>query len=211
MGIGCVLMLWGVLLSCLGAPFSIALGIWSWRSQRKSRPGSLARPLAAAILPAVLLAYGAIAFISYAIWCGVARQVDPGLGDSWAVPIGNDYYFCMIDVTDHGYLMKGSCSGSPPVSDIVQLAAAGDRIIGQSNSSGAFVFDTSSDSLQTYDNLSSALQQMSPPPTLESPNTFYFRRRWSWLDLIAVIVIALPASLIIFSWYRLFIRAPSVP
>ena len=116
----------------------------------------------------------------------------------------------VIDVPEHGYLLKRGCSGSPPVSDIVELAAVGDRVIGRSKSSGPFVFDTRSSELLVFRDLLEALRKFSPPPELQSANSFYIRRRWRWLDLAALGIIGTPGAGIIFLCYRLFIRGPSL-
>ena len=60
-------------------------------------------------------------FVGYAVYSYAARHVDPGIGDGWQVPLGGGYYLCMIDEPDEGYVMKGDCSGSPPIEAITQL------------------------------------------------------------------------------------------
>jgi hypothetical protein len=91
MGIGFVLLIWAVLLGCAAVPVAFAIAIWSVRSHKRvGAPVSLLRTGAAAILPFVLLAYGGVAFVGYAAWCELGRQVDPGIGDGWMVPVGND-------------------------------------------------------------------------------------------------------------------------
>ncbi len=209
MGIGFVLLLWAVLLGCAGLPVGLALGLWSWRNQRRSpsRAGML-RPIAAAALPFVLLAFGGAAFIAYAIWCEEVRHVDAGIGDSWAVPVGNDHFFCMIDVPDDGYLLKGGCSGTPAVDDVSELTEVGDRIVGNSRSSGPFVLDTRSGALQTFATLEAALGQFSPRPSVQTANSFYVRRRWGWADLAAGVLTVVPAGGILIVWFRRFIRVP---
>jgi hypothetical protein len=77
------------------------------------------------------------------------RDIDPGIGDSWRVPIGNDWYFCMIDVPDNGYLLKGGCSGAPIVDGITELALVGDLVVGKGDASRPFVLDTRTGVLQT--------------------------------------------------------------
>jgi len=134
--------------------------------------------------------------------------VDPGIGDSWQVPVGNDSFFCMIDTTDNSYLLKGGCTGVPPVFGITQLAALGDRIVGNSRSSGPFMFDTRSGKVQSPIDLDTALGQFSPRPTLQTPDEFYSKMRWGWPDLIALVLISIPALCILLLWYRWFIRTP---
>src|SRR5687768_10851616 len=105
MGIGFVLMIWALLLGCAAVPIAIALTIWSSRNWRESKSTTkLFRPIGAALLPFILLAYGGAAFIGYAVWCVKVRRVDPGIGDAWVVPVGNGYFFGMIDIPEHGSL-----------------------------------------------------------------------------------------------------------
>src|SRR5437867_3088253 len=118
MGIGFVLLLWAVFFGCAAIPVAATLAVWSWRNQTRSVANhNYLRPLVASLLPFGLLVYAGTAFIVYAIWCGTARGVDPGLGDLWAVPVGTGYYFCMIDVTESGRLFKGTCDGVPLVAE----------------------------------------------------------------------------------------------
>lgn len=209
MGLGFVLLVWAVLLACGGVPVAVGLGVWSWRNRRRSLTERWPlSALAAAALPFVLLAYGSAAFLSYAFWCESVRHVDAGIGDTWAVPVGNDHFFCMIDEPDRGYLIKSGCTGVPAVSGIAEIAAVGDRIVGNSQSSGPFLFDTRSSELKTFSSLDAALGQFSPHPTLQTAHSFYLRRRWQWADLAAVALISVPAVGILIGWYRWFIRAP---
>ncbi len=210
MGIGFVLLIWALLLGCAGVPAAVVLGVWSWRAEHRSRPNrGLVRPIAAALLPFILLLYGGVTFIAYGIWCEKVRHVDAGIGDSWMVPVGNDHFLCMIDIPEHGYLLKGGCSGSPAISDIVELAEVEDRIVGRSSSKGLFVFNTRSGELHPFLESEAVQKEISPLPTLQSANAFYMRRRWGWLDLLAVSIIGSLGAAIMFLWYRLFIRAPS--
>jgi hypothetical protein len=207
MGIGFVLIIFAVVFFFLGLPVSIGLAIWSQRNQRRSLNKAIKyKPLVAAILPYVLLAYGGVVFIVYGLWCESVRHVDAGIGDSWMVPIGNDYCFCMIDVPDKGYILKGSCSGSPRISDITEITLAANRIVGNSQSSGSFVFNTQSEKLQKFDNIDVALAQFNPRPKLKSAHTFYLTLRWGFADAMTLLMAGLPAIGIIILWHRRFIR-----
>jgi hypothetical protein len=186
----------------------VPLGIWTWWRQRRVfgrvRPFKLA---AAVALPFLLLAYGGAAFTAYAIWCEVVRDVDPGIGDSWQVPIGNAHYFCMIDVTDSGYLLKGGCSGAPIVDEITELAQAGDVIAGASGSTGPFVLDTRTGAVEAVATVDAALARLPSPAPLQSAADFYTARRFGAADAIAAVLLACPALVVTVLWYRWFIRA----
>jgi drug/metabolite transporter (DMT)-like permease len=111
----------------------------------------------------------------------------------------------MIDVTDHGYLMKDSCTGSPPVDRIQELATMGDSVAGIS-ASGPFVFDLATGSLKLYTTRAEALAQFTPPPTLLSADAFYRQRRFGWQDLTALAVLLLAVAVVSLTWFTLFIR-----
>jgi len=210
MGIGFVLMIWAVLLCCAAVPVSIALTIWSSRNWRESKSTTkLFRPIGAALLPFILLAYGGAAFIGYAVWCERVRHVDPGIGDGWAVPVANNYSFWMIDVPEHGSLTKDDGTRAPVISDIVELAEVGDRIIGRSTSKGLFILNTRSGELHAFLESDAVQKEISPMPTLQSANAFYIDHRWGPLDLAAVTVIGSLGAMLLFVGYRFFIRPPA--
>ena len=208
MGIGVVLFFWALLFGGAAVVAAVVLGLWSWWNHRRAfgRAGIFTAGAAAA-LPFLLLGYGGAAFAGYAIWCEAVRHVDPGIGDVWRVPVGNDLSFCMIDVPDDGYLLKGGCSGAPIVHGITELAAAGDRVIGISESSGPFVLDTRTGELQTFASVDAALARMTPRPVLQGAGDFYDSRRWGRADVLAAVLIAVPAIVAVIFWYLWFIRS----
>lgn len=202
------------IISAASVAIALVLAKWSRRSGRNKnrylRPVSSA---AIAVLAIVLMVYGTAAFIGYTFWCEQVRHVDSGFGDSWAAPVGNDYYFCMVDTTDAGELDHGSCfmdfSGhydhQMVMSDITDLAQDGEKIIGKQKS-GAFILDTGSGLLHKYSDIGAAMQDFSPSPSFHDANSFYFRNRWGLLDLEAAALICLPALGIILVWYQVVRR-----
>ena len=208
MGIGFVLLIWIALFSCAGIPVAGVLAWWSWRNSRRLVGPWKARAFAAGSLPFVLIGVGLVWFMGYAIVAG-QLGMDPGLGDSWSVPLTNGYFFCMIDVPDKGYLMKGGCSGSPPVDDITHLAQCGSVIAG-SNDSGPFLFDTSSDALIKNADEPGVVKQCGPSAPLQPVGEFYRSRRSGWLDLVSLVVLlGLVLSTSAF-WYKHLIRGRKV-
>jgi hypothetical protein len=206
-GIGFVLFFWALLFGGATVVCAVVLGLWGWWNPRRvfGRAG-ISKAVAAAALPVLLLGYGGAAFAGYAIWCETVRHVDPGIGDGWRVPVGNDLYFCMIDVPDDGYLLKGGCSGAPIVHGITELAAAGDLVVGISESNGPFVLDTRTGGLQTFVSVDAALARITPRPILQRAGDFYDSRRWGRADVIAAVLIAVPAIVAVIFWYLWFIR-----
>ena len=206
MGLGFVLLIWMIFFGCAGLPVAGGLAYWSWRSGRRAHSPSKWRAAAASLLPFVLIVVGLVWFVGYAAYSGVVRKVDPGLGDSWAVPLRHGYFFCMIDVTDQGYLMKDGCGGSPRVQDIRELAEVGDAIVGSSGQSGAFVFDTATGELKSHPDTSTALAQFSPAPTLQSAHQFYRSRRFGWQDTAAFLVLVGLVVAVSWLWFSRLIR-----
>jgi hypothetical protein len=209
MGIGLVLLFWIIFFGCAGLPVAVGLAYWSWRNGRRANSASKARAFAAGLLPFILIALGLIWFFAYAAYSWSVRKVDPGLGDTWAVPLRNGYFFCMIDVTEHGYLMKGGCSGAPPVHSITALAEVGDAIVGSSAQSGAFVFDTRTDGLKRYPDVAAALDQFAPPPKLQPPDEFYRSRRFGWQDVAALVLLLASVAMVSWVWFKRLVRAPA--
>jgi hypothetical protein len=208
-GIGCVLFVWALALGSGAVVSAALLALWSWRNQRRAFGyARILKVLAAAALPFLLLIYGAVAFAGYAIWCETFRHVDVGIGDVWQVPVGNDHYFCMIDVPDNGYLLKGGCSGRPIVDEIIELAAADDLVIGNSKSHGAFELDTRTGTLLTFTSMEAVLARTTPRPVLRKANDFYSHRRWGYADAIVAALIGGQGIAITIFWYLWFLRMP---
>jgi hypothetical protein len=206
-GIGCVLVFWAVILGAAAIVSAVVLGLWSWWKQRRAVGyARVLKVLAAAALPFLLVGYGGVAFGGYAIWCETVRHVDAGIGDVWQVPVGNDHYFCMIDVPENGYLLKGGCSGSPIVDEISELAATDDLVIGDSKSQGAFELDTRTGTLLRFTSMEAVLARTTPRPLLRSANDFYGYRRWGYADAVAAVLIAVQAIAITILWYFSFFR-----
>ena len=208
MGLSFVLLLWVILFGCAAVPVGTALACWSWVNGIRVQTPSRGRALVAGLLPFVLIPVGLFWFLGYAAYSSLVRNVDPGLGDSWKVPLPHGYFFCMIDVTDQGYLMKGGCSGSPRVNGIRQLVQVGDSIIG-SSVAGAFVLDTATGELRSPKSVAAALASFSPSPKLQTPNEFYERRRSGWQDVAAGFVLLGLVLSISWLWFTRFIRAPA--
>lgn len=206
--LGSLFIIWII----IGASVAVShlLAKWSRRaSLRQSRDLPPVPKRAITILAIALSVYGTVAFIAYAFWCDSVRNVDIGIGDSWAAPVGNDYYFCMVDSTEDGDLVQGSCfmdlSGNFDnrlvSNNITDLGQEGEKVIGKQES-GAFILDTGSGKLQHYTDIHAALQDFSPSPSMHSAYGFYMRNRWGLLDLVAFGLIGIPAVAFIVVWYK---------
>jgi len=204
MGIIFVLFLWIVFLGCVGIPVAASLAWWSWRNgHQESRPWK-ARAIMAAALPFILIGMGLVWFVGYAIVSGL-RGMDPGLGDSWSIPLTHDYFFCMIDVPDDGNLMRNECSGEAAVYGITQLSQCGDVVNG-TNAEGPFLFDTASGTLVPGAQREAVLERCNPSTHLQSPSEFYRAHRSGWPDILALVVLFAMLVSTSLAWHRWFIR-----
>jgi hypothetical protein len=140
------------------------------------------------IFPFILLVYGLFAFIGYAFYCEMVRKVDPGMGDGWQVPVGNDYYLCMIDVPENGYLIRHGCSGSPIIDGISKINVFDNLVVGKAEDN--FIFDLADGHLAALDATSEKFHEYENK--LLDVNRFYIKRRWNYLDVIAVLIIVIP-------------------
>jgi hypothetical protein len=208
MGLGFVLLIWIVLCGMAAVPMGAALGYWSWRNGRRARTVSLRRALSAALLPFIWIPLGLAWFAAYAVYCEGVRGVDPGLGDSFRVPLANGYAFCMIDAPDHAYIAKGTCNGTMLVDGIRQVAMIGDLVAGASVESPGFVLDTRTGGLTRLPDSAAALSRVPAAAPLGSPAEFYFARRWGWQDGVAALLLVVSLGGLSWFWYRRFIRAP---
>jgi hypothetical protein len=205
------MMFWTFILGWVGIPVAFVVGAWSWRNGKRAGAPSRSRALAAGILPFVLIGSGNILITGYAFYRSWAREVDLGFGDLWEVPLGNSYFFYMIDVPDRGDIVAGRHSGRPLVGNIQELTRLGNKIVGVSEDMGAFTFDTVSGNLERHVSAAEALKQFDPAPQLLSTDEFYNKLSHSWQDDAAEWVLVLTMGAICWFWSMRFVRAPVKP
>jgi len=196
MGLGCVLLVWFAGGAAGAVVASLVFGVATHFILR-SRPGRRRWIAINAALPFLLLAYSAIAFGAYAIWCERARGVDPGLGDSWRVPLDHGYVLEMIDLPENAFIEQPTGSDQP----VTAIATRGPFIYGEDDHHLPFVIDTRSGQMQRFANRKDAQPQLhafgldhSP---IQSPSDYYYRHRWTRLDAGAAVVLALPFLLLV--------------
>lgn len=201
-------MAMGLIFMIVFSPVAFVFWYVSQRIQKKSgAPENTARPLAAAALPYVLLFYGFIAFIVYALICELGRGVDMGIGDGFRVPITNGYSLEMIDVTTEGFITYGGIGGRPLLTNVTDLAVDGDSIVLVSDDKG-FIIDTREDSLYNFSDAAEALAQFDEEPVLMSVDRFYSTERLNVWDMVLFLLLLLPAIGIFVFWIERFIMAP---
>jgi hypothetical protein len=133
MGIGLVLIFWGVV-GLIGAAVGSTI-LPRIASHFTQGTGKNCRELIVAIrlFPFVCLGWAAGFFVFYAVVNEIVFHRDPGIGDGWTCPLPNGYAIEMIDVTDRGFLYNPKTqdiNSIDALSDVCVLQLAGRYILG---------------------------------------------------------------------------------
>lgn len=210
MGIGFVLIIWLIIFVVLAIPTSAILCLLT-RFFSKSATKKLCRRriVIAAVLPFAVIVYFGCAFIVYGSWCFLVRNVDPGIGDGWVVPVGNDYTMEMIDIPENAFIHKNK---ETHIGNIRLIGKIEPYVFGRSTD-GYFILNVSSGKLyqsESEHNFKEELKERGVCETniLETPESFYYKNRWGIPDLIAgLIIFSIPAMGLYFVW-RNYWRIP---
>src|SRR4051812_5262383 len=193
MGLGIVLLFWGIVglvLAAAAAAALIAIVYLVDRRRQRWRPWWL---IIAAALPFMSLAYGAAGFVVYAVYCEMIRDVDLGIGDGWRVPLGQGYTLKMIDTSEQAYVEAPS--GQQLHFGLTRIGTAGTFIVGE-DEHGFFAVDAARRSEQVFPSEGDARHAL--PSDLAShlelvePGPFYDRHRWTYQDAIAALLLVAP-------------------
>lgn len=207
MGIGFVLIFWGVL-GLIGATIGSAILRQIASDFTQGRVRSSPQLRAIRLFPFACIVWAAGVFISYAVINEVAFDRDAAIGDGWTCPLPNGYAIQMIDVSDHGSIytprthMKMGIGRVTAVANICMLQVAGPRILGRAlcRSNGIqvtedhdavlpyFILDTATGTqvnFYTYDDLRAAAAPMNVQVHLEPIDVVYGRYRFTWFDGLA--------------------------
>jgi hypothetical protein len=199
MGIGIVLLFWGVV-GLVGATIgSVVLpGIVSGFT---NRPAEDCRRLirTTRLFPFACLGWAAGVFVFYAAVEGIVFHQDPGIGDGWTCRLPNGYAIEMIDVTDQGFLYDPKTqdiNSGEALSGVRVLQLAGQYILGgidresidhigyrQGPIDSYFLLDTRTrqrTDFPTYDALRDTASKLSIPLRLERIDVLYWRYRVTW-------------------------------
>ena len=210
MGIGIVLIFWGVV-GLIGATIGSAIlpRIASYFTQ-----GAVQRSRrliwAIRLFPFACLVWAGGVFIFYAVVNEMAFHRDPGIGDGWTCPLPNGYAIEMIDVTDRGFVynprtqkINGAVVASnDALADVCILQLAGRYILGgapcQTDEDPGpeghgkvlsyFMLDTATGThadFPTFDALRAAVAPMKVQVHLEPIDVVYGRYRFTWFDAVA--------------------------
>jgi len=172
----------------------------------------------AGLLPAAGFVYLFCFVMAFSIWSALRGGRDMGWGDSWEAPILGNYSLMMIDVTDHATIYnrihrsEDSLQYGPDTRDVVAdvrrlevcapylIGAAGPDDFGHEGSPSPedrfFILDTRSNTRTDYASLSElehAAKALNLPFALQTVDAVYENARYTWPDLIPLIIFALPA------------------
>jgi hypothetical protein len=196
-GIGFVLIVWAFLLAVLAVPAMLVLLAVAHRTGGRARAKRVFRW--AVVAAPLAAAYAGAGFLAYAFWCSAVRDVDPGIGDSWSVPLGRGFSLSFIDDTDQAAIYaRHETDGVPLVPEITQIGQSGLYVYGLDGADSAFVLDTESGQVRRSmrEGLPAALHEVGVVGNAVEPvGDFYNTRRWGWPDLLAVVVIGVPVLL----------------
>lgn len=218
MGIGCSFLLWlltGTVVATIGA-FILA---YATRHLTKDAIGPRKRAIVIAfVFPFFCLVWTGAVFAFQAYVNESFLDRDAGIGDTWHCPLPNGYAITMIDVPDYGwvenerlYPHRGAHvddEGNIPGVRLLQIS--GDYILGaadsnwssrvtdrkgDSNVSFYFLIDTRAghrSDFSTQDDLRAAASKAGLSVDMKSINSVYMKYRYTWFDLLAVILEIVP-------------------
>ena len=196
MGLGFVLIIWLIILVALAIPTSATLCLLTRRFSKSATKNLLRRRIViAGVVPFAMIAYFGFAFIAYGSWCLLVRNVDPGIGDGWVVPVGNDYTMEMIDIPENASIHMNN---ETYIKGIKLVGKMEPYVFGRS-ADGYFILNVSSGELCQSESEHSFREKLKErgvlkTDILETPGSFYQRNRWGIADLMfALIVFFIPA------------------
>jgi hypothetical protein len=210
MGIGCVLLVWAAALAILAVP-SVLLLLWlAGRTGGKARRTRVMVWLAIAAPATVVAAVSA--FSAYWASC-VRRGVDPGIGDSWQVPIAAGYSLRFIDTMEQAFVSPPETrAGAEQVPDVTEVGSNGPYVYG-SVRGGAFLVDVGTGAVQRFGDREALLARLSEQGLREAPmepvKDYYFARRWTRADLVIPMAVGVPGLLVLLSTFVWAWRSPS--
>lgn len=214
MGIGFVLVVWGIIGAVLAGVGALSLR-WAvahfTRGANGSRRGLLR---SVTVFPIACLFWAAAVFVFQAVVNVVFLHRDIGLGDGFDCPLPNGYALTFIDVTDIGTLYNPKnrplWSGvmENAVNDVRLMQLSGPYVLGASDArsfehfgdgsspvDSYFLLDTRTGNradFQTYNELREAAQRLSIQPGLVPISSLYSKYRFTWFDAFAAMLLLGP-------------------
>lgn len=154
--------------------------------------------LAAMALPPLAVIGVFAGFVAYATWCETVREVDPGIGDTWQVPLGNGYHLCMIDTPERAFVT----SPQQQQFSIVRIGFDDDVAYFETVRNEFHLITKSTGSCTLFRDQSSLDERLreigSQPSSFQSAEIAYQKLRWGLLDLMAfLMILGIPTILIV--------------
>jgi hypothetical protein len=200
MGIGFVFVAWILLLGVLALIGAGVLAGTTALVTRKVAEGRRKAIIVAAAFPFCILVYWVFAVVCYSAWCIAVRDVDPGFGDEFYVPLGGGYHLEMIDTEDHPFITGPKEPNLELHSDLSGLQLRKGIVLGSAKNPQKpfFLINTATGGNRVFAT-QLALEEAAhdagvSPVKLGSPQSVYRRLRFTVADFIAVaFMLALPA------------------
>lgn len=199
MGIGIVIIFWAVVLGILSIPFAMLLFYVARYTGGKDRSKRVLKWILISAPLGAMYALGA--FILYALWCHEYRGVDPGICDTWYVPLDEELELSFIDVPDKGSIHeRGKGVGVSLLSDITHIGQVTNYIYGYIGENDAFILNKTNKVIAYVQKvrLSAALAEKGITEPIQPIGVyrFYVVQRWGWEDIIAAVIIGFLALVI---------------
>lgn len=203
MGIGFVLFFWVLILAVIATPAALILIVSAYVTDGREGGNRFVRTTALRSCAGFI--YLLTAFLLY-WWSCAIRDVDPGIGDSWSVPLSGRYSLAFIDLPDCGFVTpRGGGSGAVLVEGVTRIGQSGRHVYGDTAADAwlgyeppeeAFFMNTDSGevrycSLQELPALLGAAG-IEAQLVMTPVEKFYSDRRWGWPDLLAGLLFLVP-------------------
>lgn len=218
MGIGCVLLVWLLAGAVMATIVAFALA-YSTRRLTKDAIGPRKRTIVIAfIFPFFCFVWTGAVFAFQAYINESFLDRDAGITDSWHCPLPNGYAITMIDVADYGWVENERLyphrarhvEGEGSIGGVRLLQVSGAYILGaadsnwssrvtdrkgDSNVSFYFLIDTQAghrSDFSTQEELRTAATKAGLSVDLKPINQVYIKYRYTWFDLLVVIIEIVP-------------------
>jgi len=204
MGLGFVLLFWGLtFLKVFGICGLILAGITYFYIPQAGKGQRRKASTIGFFFPVLLLPYLIFSFFIYAFWCEAVRGVDPGLGDSSKVPIGNGYSMKMTDLPNEAFIESPN---EIKLSSVVELGDNNGVLFGRkSDHLPYFIFDLTNGNVFDFPSEEEFNEELLKfgvqDADLQSSLDYYLQERWGFQDFLALILILLPPFLAV--WFLL--------
>jgi hypothetical protein len=200
MGIGFVVFAWAIILGVLSIFGSIGLAVLVALLTRGVTTGRRKAIIVAALLPFCVWGFLGFAVFGYSAWCIAVRDVDPGFGDGFWVPLAHGYYLQMIDTEEHPFITGPDGPNIELFPDLSGVQLDKQLVLGSTNDANRrfFLINTATRDTRQFPNreaLKAAARDLGVAQVrLESPQGFYWRRRFTAADLAAIaLIVIVPA------------------